>query len=153
LGASDFAVTVGLAGGSGGNGADGTFRQTGLHDNNNKFNGVDRFRYYGELTRPELENIRISTLSLGFRLAEDASAELIHHHYRQDRAHSTHPLRLDADTNGRATNLGDEFDLIIGIEKWTHFEFEAVAAVFIPGSAFEQRDTAWSIALKLDYNF
>lgn len=153
FGLSEPTVTIGYAGGSGKSGSDGTFRQTGLHDNNGKFNGVDRFRYYGELTRPDLENLRVSTLSVGFRFGEDSSVELIHHNYQQDRAAVAHSLRLDADANGRATHLGDELNLIIGIEEWKHFEFEAVGAYFVPGAAFDAGDSAWSASLKLDYNF
>ena len=39
-------------------GHNGTFRQTGIHRNNWRFNGVNRFRIYGELLRPELSNLR-----------------------------------------------------------------------------------------------
>lgn len=54
---SEFSMTLGFARGSGDSdmqdGVDGAFRQTGLQDNNSKFRGVDRFRYYGELLRSE----------------------------------------------------------------------------------------------------
>ena len=35
-------------------GNNGTFRQTGFQDNNDKWSGVTSFRYYGELVDPEL---------------------------------------------------------------------------------------------------
>lgn len=153
FGFSEPALTIGFAGGSGNGRSDGTFRQTGLQDNNNKFGGVDRFRYYGELSRPDLENIRISTLSIGFRIGEDSSVELVHHNYRQDSAQAEHTLRLRPDANGLSTDLGDEVNLVLGIEKWEHYEFEAVGAYFTPGPAFDARDSSWFLSFKLDYNF
>ena len=153
FGLSEPALTFGYAGGSGNGRSDGTFRQTGLHDNNNKFGGVNRFRYYGELSRPDLENIRISTLSVGFRIGEDSSIELVHHNYQQEFSQAAHPLRVRPDANGLFADLGDELDLVIGIEKWEHFEFEAIGAYFAPGPAFDSSDPSWFLSFKLNYNF
>src|SRR5205823_14938621 len=65
------AFTLGDAFGSGDSnarhGEDTAFRQTGLHRNNDRFLGVDRFHYYGELARPELSNLHIVTASVGWR--------------------------------------------------------------------------------------
>jgi alginate production protein len=67
------AITLGYAFGSGDpnarHGQDTGFRQTGLHANNDRFLGVDRFRYYGELVEPELSNLHIVTASLGYRIS------------------------------------------------------------------------------------
>ena len=63
-------LTAGWAFGQGdensGNGMDGNFRQTRLQDNNGKFGGVTSFRYYGELIDPELANMHIATLGIGY---------------------------------------------------------------------------------------
>jgi len=150
---SEPALTLGYAMGSGGDSSDGTFIQTGLNDNNSKFNGIDRFRYYGELTRPELSNLRVMTLALGFRLGDDSSVELVHHNYRQIQLSDSHSLRIDADANGRSATLGNEFDLVLGIEEWEHWEFEAVFSHFLPGAAFDNRHAASGFSIKLDYNF
>ena len=66
-------LTFGLARGSGGSK---TFRQTGLHGNNGKFRGNSRFRYYGEVLRPELSNLQIATIALGIPLGEDGWIEI-----------------------------------------------------------------------------
>lgn len=150
---SEPSLAIGHAVGSGGDGTVDTFRQTGLNDNNGKYHGVNRFRYYGELSRPELSNLRISTISAGIRLAEDSSLELVYHTYDQVRADDRHTLRIDADGNGLSTDLGREFNVVLGIEPWEHWEFEAVLSHFIPGSAFETDDPASAFSLKLDYNF
>lgn len=54
-------------------------RQTGLQDNNGEFFGVDCFRYYGELLRPELSKLQITTLALGFRMLTNSSIEFVYH--------------------------------------------------------------------------
>ena len=62
-------VTLGLAFGSGDDdlddGVDHSFRQTGLQENSAQFNGVTRFKYYGEVLDPELSNLAILTLGGG----------------------------------------------------------------------------------------
>lgn len=132
---------------------DGDFRQTGLDDNNNRFNGVNRFRYYGELVRPELSNVRITTLALGLRFFEKSSLELIHHTYRQKNASSEHSLRIDADSNGLSTSLGTELNFVAGFREWKHWDIEVVGAYFSPGSAFTLSDPAWLIELEVSYNY
>jgi len=146
-------LSVGYAYGSGDDSSNGTFRQTGLNDNNAKFNGVDRFRYYGELARPELSNMSITTASLGFRVGSDSSVELAYHDYRQVVSSTENTLRIDADSNGRSNHLGSEFDLVVGIEQWEHLEIELVGGYFLPGDAFDSSDSSWLLAAKLNYNF
>ncbi len=146
-------VTLGYAFGSGDEDGDNFFRETGLNDNNGRFNGVDRFRYYGELADPELENLAVSTTSLGFRFADESSIELIHHYYRQAEKHEEHALRIRPDATGRSRDLGNEFDVVVGIEEWEHWELEFVGAYFIPGNAFTEDDDAWQVTFKLNYNF
>lgn len=147
------AVTLGYAYGSGADSSKGTFVQTGLNDNSGKFNGVNRFRYYGELTRPELSNLRITTLALGFRIGQDSSIEFIHHNYQQAHISGDHSLRIDPDANARSTDLGDEFNITLGIEEWQHWQLELNASHFIPGNAFDERDSASSLSLKIGFNF
>ena len=146
-------LTLAYASGSGDDDADGTFRSTGLNDNTGKFNGVDRFRYYGEFTRPELSNLGVTTLALGFRFWKNSSVEFIHHNYRQRESNTDHPLRVDAQSNGVSSDLGDEFNIVAGIEEWKHWEIEVVGSYFLPGSAFEENDSAKLMALKINYNF
>ena len=157
---ADLRVTLGYAIGSGddefGPGKDRAFRQTGLQDNNAKFRGVDRFRYYGELFRPELSNLQISSLALGVPLFERSSLELVYHHYRQvEAADFLRDAEIDFDPLGHRRNIGHELDLVLGLEEWTHLEIEAVASVFRAGSAFgpQSGETATLGVLKIEWNF
>ena len=153
-------LTLALAVGSGddspNDGGSHAFIQTGLNDNNGNFRGVDRFRYYGEFLRPELSNLAVSTVSLGAPFLDNSSIELVYHGYRQ--LHATHFLRdakVDATPSGRDADIGDEIDLVIGIEESEHYEFEFVAGVFRAGEAFDQAEgnMAGTVQFKLNYNF
>jgi alginate production protein len=79
-------LTLGHARGSGDRprtpGRDGAFRQTGLQDNDGKFRGLSRFRYYGEVLRPNLSNIAIDTVALGIPFGDDSWVETVWHRYR-----------------------------------------------------------------------
>ncbi|TMK96124.1 MAG: hypothetical protein E6G40_13595, partial [Actinobacteria bacterium] len=67
LGSGDDELT--LPAGQQPQGADGTFRQSGLQRNRASLNGVVSFRYYGEVLDPELTNLRIQTLGAALRPA------------------------------------------------------------------------------------
>ena len=155
---SKMRLTASYAFGSGNDSdeGDGAFRQTGLHDNNGKYRGVDRFRYYGELLRPELSNLAIGTVALGWPLLEDSSIEIILHRYRQaipsDEIRDT---QLDIDPAGLSDDIGWEANIVVGLEEWRHLELELIAAGFRAGNAFAlARDLdALGLFVKLDYNF
>lgn len=134
-------LTLGYAFGSGERNAvkqqDTGFRQTGLQDNNDKLLGVDSFRYYGELVDPELSNLHIVTAGLGFRLLRESSIELLYHYYRQ--AHAAPFLRdvgFKRDPDGRHRSIGQELDVVLGLEDWDPFEIEIIGALFRTGAAF-----------------
>lgn len=135
---------------------DAAFRQTGLQDNNGKYRGVDRFRYYGELFRPELSNLRVATLSVGRRIWSDSSVELAYHRYRQHKASAElRDSRIDLAPTGLDPALGEELNLIIGLEEWVHWEVELIGAVFRSGAAFgaSEKQKSYAGILKVDYNF
>ncbi len=137
-------------------GADTAFRQTGLEDNNSRFSGVDRFRYYGELLRPELTNLHILTAAVGVPVWESSSVEVLYHYYHQDEpAPVLRNANLDADPLGRHRGIGHEADLVIGIEEWEHWEIELIGGVFLAGDAFGRRanETALLTLLKVNFNF
>lgn len=152
--------TAGYARGSGDTGmiddTDSGFRQPGLQDNNGKWYGVNRFRYYGELLRPELSNLVVTTLSLGLPILRSSSVELTYHRYRQDhRSNFLRDAELQRDPDGTSRDIGDELDVAIGLEEWTHLEIELIGAVFDAGSAFgsPDEDRAYFAELKVKYNF
>ena len=116
---------------------DRSFRQTGLQDNNDRFRGVDRFRYYGELLDPELSNLHVGTAGLGLRFFEESSVELVYHFYRQDEpAKFLRDSEIRRQPAGRKRGIGQEIDLVIGIEEWKHVELEFILAAFRAGPAF-----------------
>jgi alginate production protein len=152
-------LTLGYAKGSGDKrrgGRDTRFRQTGLHNNNGKFRGLSRFRYYGEVLRPELSNIAISTVALGVPVKEDRWIEGIWHRYRQPVADDRIPgSRLDIEPTGLSRKIGDEFDLVMSHRPNAAWEIEFTGGGFRAGEAFgpEKGNWAWLAQFKVDYNF
>lgn len=151
--------TLGYARGSGdadpNDGIDHAYRQTGIHDNNDKFNGVDSFRYYGELLRPQLSNLSISTASIGYPIGKSSSIEVLYHRYNQIDANENLDSRLRIKPNGQQKYIGEEIDIVLGLEEWEQLELEFVGAAFRAGDAFSDRkgDMSYFIATKLNYNF
>jgi hypothetical protein len=146
--AADPRVTVGYAIGSGdGNpseGADRSFRQTGLHTNEPGFGGVRRFRQYGLLLDPELSNLSVLTIGVGCSLLQSSSLDLVYHRYRlQEPAASLCSARIDTTLNGRDRDLGEAFDLVLGLEEWERVEVEVAGSVFQAGPAFGIDDHRW----------
>ena len=135
-------------------GVEGTFRQSGLQRNNDRFNGVAGFRYYGNLFRPELSNMEITTVGIGVRPSARSSVDLLFHTYRQDVAY---PLlrtsRLRYDPNGLDPDLGVGVDLVIGLEDWRPWEFEIDLGWFDPGGAFDGASDAWYLLFQAKYSF
>ena len=124
-------------------GSDYNFRQTGLQDNNARFGGVTSFRYYGELVDPELANLHIGTLGLGYRFNKDSSLDLVGHYYRQDEAaKKLIDSDLDKRANGKDRELGWEVDAILGWRPSPTWDFELVYGYFKPGKAFEDASDA-----------
>ncbi len=154
-------ITLGYAQGSGDrypdDGRDRSYRQTGLQDNNWRFRGVDRFRYYGEMLRPELSNLRIWTLALGRPLFQNSSIEFLYHTYKQvhPEAGRLRDADLKAETLGRSRDVGDELDIVLGLEEWKHWEIEFVGGFFKAGDAFGpfSGESASTLILKVNYNF
>ncbi len=151
--------TLGLAQGSGDRNPDDnldrSFRQTGINDNNGKFSGVDSFRYYGELLRPELSNLRISTASIGYPLRYSSSIEILYHRYDQLEASKKLSSRLRIRPSGQKTHIGDEIDIVVGLEEWEKIELEFVGSMFRAGSAFADQEgkRSYFIGAKANYNF
>jgi len=152
--------TLGYAKGSGDSDPDDdknkNYQQTGLHDNNHKFDGVNSFKYYGELLRPELSNIGITTVAVGFSLMHNSSFEVLYHDYNQ--VYAMDDLRgskLRIRPEGDSRDVGQEIDMLLGLEEWKHLELELAFGFFKAGRAFnrERGDTAKIAVCKLNYNF
>ncbi|NIA69675.1 alginate export family protein [Pelagibius litoralis] len=151
-------LTLGTAFGSGDNDPDDTdrnFRQTGLQDNNDRFNGVTSVKYYGEVLDPELSNLFVLTAGLGIRPTKRSSIDLIYHHYRQHQASDElRDVSIDADPDGQDRTLGNALDLVVGYREIENFNAEAVFGLFAPGAAFSNdASTAYFVGIELEISF
>ena len=152
-------LTMGYAYGTGddnlGDMVDGNFRQTGFDDDNDKFNGVSSFKYFGEVLDPELSNLRVVTFGIGSRWSENGSVDVIYHVYRQDRPENKlHGSDLLIEPNGNSKAIGDEIDLVLGYEKLWNIDLKLIVGFFRPGPAFSPfTDTASRTRFQIEYNF
>jgi len=113
------------------------FRQTGLQDNEEKISAINRFNYYGELLRPELSNLSITTISLGFLHENGGSTEIIYHRYKQvTTANFLRDSRLQDQPNGNDKDIGEAIDIITSVNKNKHYEWELAVSGFKAGDAF-----------------
>ena len=113
-------VTLGFAFATGDNDPSGhknnEFRQTGLQSNESRFAGVSEFLVYGEALDPELSNLKILTVGLGFRPSPDISLDFVFHKYWL--YNKTEELRnsgITAVMNGESKDVGNAFDIVIGL--------------------------------------
>ena len=137
-------------------GTESAFRQTGIHDNAGRFQGRERFRYYGELLRPELSNLHIWTAAIGFRFWRASSVELIYHLY-----HQVYPTpflrssRIKAKPLGTNPWIGQEWNLVLGLAEWEHLEIKLIGSLFRAGTAYGPLagKMAYGSVVQLEYNF
>jgi alginate production protein len=152
-------LTLGYAFGSGddepADNIDENFRQTGLQDNEAKFNGVVKLKYYGEMIDPELSNLAIATVGVGIRPTHTTSLDLVYHYYRQDEAsEEVRDAEIDEQPNGFNVDLGQEIDLVAGYRIKPHHKGSLVIGYFIPGNVFpDDADPALFTKLEIQYEF
>ena len=135
---------------------DRNYRQSSLHNNSAELYDGTSFRYYGDVLNPELSNLRIATLAIGFPLWRNNAINVIYHHFQQN--HASNVLRntlLDAAPAGNHSEIGREFSLIAGLTRWQPLSIELIAAQFRAGKAFgpEKGQTASRMMLELSYGF
>ncbi len=119
------------------NGVSNGFRQTGLHQNQNDFGGAKDFARYGVALDPELSNLRITTVGLGFSLAPDTSVDLVHHAYRQSRSDTElRDGRFAAKLTGLNSGIGGALDLVLTALVSHTIEVSATVSTFRAGPAF-----------------
>lgn len=156
----DPSFTVGYAYGTGDSNPDDNvdtrFRQTGFQGNSDKFNGVARFKYYGEVLDPRLTNLMVFTGGVGIKPLSKTSFDLVYHYFLQDHA-STRIRGSDLDTNptGLSKDIGHEIDFIAGYQGIPHLQTKFVLGYFVPGNAFPEgsRSGAFLASFLLRYNF
>ncbi len=145
-------VTLGFAYGSGDSNPDDNknteFRQTGLQSNEARFGGATQFLAYGETLDPELSNLNIFTVGLGFRPAASVFVDLVYHHYRLNAvADEIRGSALTAQMNQVESRLskdvGSGLDIILGFRNLFGVRGLGVdlrAGLFFPGDAFLRDD-------------
>lgn len=129
---------------------DHAFRQTGLQD------PTQEFRYYGELLRPELSNLSITSALIGLGLTPKNRLTLGYHRFRQ-----VHPAvflrdaRIGLRPNGQDTDLGREISLLVESREWQDLRVVLAAASFQAGRAFGPAAgvRANSVFLEFTYEF
>lgn len=64
-------------------------------------------------------------------------------------------ISIDEDPSGLDRDIGQEIDIALGIEEWTHLEVECIARFFRVRDIFDtlSGQVATSFILKVDYNF
>lgn len=122
------------------------YRQSGYNDNNAKLGGVTSFRYYGDVFRPELANIVVTTAAFSFRPIPNTSLTAVYHTYLQDYAAQSGPLsdlRIGNGSapNGRDPDLGSEIDLVLGYRA-NLLTVEFLFGRFEPGPGFDAQNPA-----------
>jgi alginate production protein len=159
-GSLEPSITVAYAYGTGdsnpNDNVDARFRQTGFQGNSDKFNGVARFKYYGEVLDPRLTNLMVFTGGVGIKPFSKTSFDLIYHYYLQD--HASTSIRgsdLSTDPTGLSKHVGSEVDLVVGYQGIPHLQTKFVLGYFFPGKAFTEpwHDGAFLASILLRYNF
>ncbi len=150
--------TLGFAYGSGDNdsskGNDRNFRQTGFQNNSGKFGGVVNFDYYGVLFDPELSNMHIYTVGIGFRPIPRTSIDIVYHYYKQNwRSDELRDIDVRGDLNGANKDLGKEIDLIVGVRAIQNMRFRLRTGYFMPGKAFIDDDPAFEARFDIQLSF
>lgn len=134
-------LTAAVAAASGddrpGDGVDGAFHQTDLHDNKARFGGLKRFAYYGEALRPELSDVSILTLGGSAIPRRKWSVDVVYHRYlRRSAAAWAGDMDVTASADGAARHLGDEVDAIVASQAIRGIDLSLIVGVFRPGAAF-----------------
>ncbi len=110
---------------------DRSFRQTGLQD------PTQEFRFYGELLRPELSNLAISSALFGFAVTNNSRLTLGYHRFRQVQpAAYLRDARLAISPTGENKDIGQEVSLLAEIHEWENLKLVLAAATFRAGQAF-----------------
>lgn len=153
-------ITLGYAYGSGDDnpddGVDKAFRQSRFQDNEDKYNGVVRLKYYGELLDPRLSNLKVLTADFGIRPTQRSSIDLAYHYFRQEYgADRISGDNLEVDPTGLSKDLGHEVDLVAGYQEIKNFNTKLVLSYFWPGRAFPETasDGAFQAEFQVRFSF
>jgi len=141
-------ITLGYAWGSGdrdpNDNKNQEFRQTGLQSNERRFAGFPDFKYYGEGFDPELSNLQIITVGLGFRPTPFISVDLVYHRYWLHKMadtirNSALTAEINQDDKNLTRDVGDGFDVVVGFRNLfgvRRLGLDLRAGWFFPGKTY-----------------
>jgi alginate production protein len=147
-------LTLGYAFGTGEDNPNGNrnheFRQTGLQTNEARFSGVSKFKVFGEALDPELSNLQVFTMGVGFRPASAVFVDLVYHRYRLDKIadsirNSALTAQMNQDDTQLSKNVGSALDIVVGFRNMfgvRRLGLDVRAGLFYPGKAFRNENTA-----------
>lgn len=145
-------VTLAYAYGSGDDdpddGTNHAFQQTGLQSNESRFAGTANFKYYGEALDPELSNLRVFTVGVGFWPSPNVTVDLVYHRYLLNKLADEVPgSPITAEMSQVDTRLskdvGKALDVVVGLRNLfgiRRFGVDLRMGWFFPGTAFLRND-------------
>ena len=124
------------------------FRQTGLQSNEHRYGGIAMFNIYGEVLAPELSNLKVNSVGIGFRPVATASLDFIYHYYRlheiSDENRNWLLTGLMNQVPGRESrDVGKALDVVLGLRNMFGIRRLGVdlrMGWFQPGAAFLRND-------------
>ena len=81
---------------------------------------------------------------------------LLYHRYGQvEPVPLLRNAKIDQEPEGDDSDIGQEIDLVVGLEEWGHVELEIIAAMFRAGKAYDEfaGERAASFVFKFNYNY
>jgi len=119
----------------------------GTLGDNEGFNPLGQYRYYGHGLSPRMSNIHIFNASASIQPHELWSVAIDYYHYLQDEQVAGivgNPLLTDPGimkpTTGLDDNIGDEVDVSVTYEYTSDVKAQVLLAYFMPGDAFGADD-------------
>ena len=124
------------------------FRQTGLQSNEHRYGGIAMFNIYGEVLAPELSNLKVTSVGLGFRPAPTASLDFIYHRYKlheltdENRNWLLSGL-MNQVSGSESKDVGRALDVVLGLRNIfgiRRLGLDLRMGWFAPGPAFVRND-------------
>ena len=124
------------------------FRQTGLQSNESRYAGVSKFKTYGEVLDPELSNLKIYTVGVGFQPAPGVTADMVYHRYRlhkiaEEIRNSPITAQLNQVDTRQSRDVGQALDIVLGFRQLfgvRRLGLDLRMGVLFPGKAYLRND-------------
>ena len=124
------------------------FRQTGLQSNESRYAGVSKFKTYGEVLDPELSNLKIYTVGVGFQPAPGVTADMVYHRYRlhkiaEEVRNSPITAQLNQVDTRQRKDVGQALDIVLGFRQLfgvRRLGLDLRMGVLFPGKAYLRND-------------